>query len=232
MLARGRERAADAGLDNIEFVEADAASLEFADESFDVAPSRFGIIFEPDPEAAAASIRRLLKPGGRLSISSWAQPERVPFIAIPMQAANRHLGAAPPAPGAPGPFARPTPEALQGLLEDSAFSDVEADEQEVTFEWRSPQAFSAFARETLPPVRAMTAGRSPDTLHEIWEAVAEAVRDANAPDGAVRLSNVALLALGRGRQTPTSVDVDRRSVRMRMMWAVGPRYPFIRLAFA
>jgi hypothetical protein len=149
-----------------------------------------------------------------------------------MQAANRHLGAAPPAPGAPGPFARPTPEALQGLLEDSAFSDVEADEQEVTFEWRSPQAFSAFARETLPPVRAMTAGRSPDTLHEIWEAVAEAVRDANAPDGAVRLSNVALLALGRGRQTPTSVDVDRRSVRMRMMWAVGPRYPSIRLAFA
>jgi enediyne biosynthesis protein CalE5 len=197
MLALGRERAAETGLDNIEFVEADAASLEFADESFDAALSRFGIIFEPDAEAAAAAIRRLLKPGGRLSISSWARPERVPFIAIPMQTAIRHLGVAPPAPGAPGPFARPTREALQGLLENSGFSDVETEEEEVTFEWRSPQAFSVFARKTLPPVRAMTAGRSPDAQDETWEAIAEAVRDPNSPDGGVRLSNVALLAVGR-----------------------------------
>ena len=197
MLALGRGRAADAGLDNIEFVEGDAASLEFADSSFDAALSRFGIIFEPDAEAAAAAIRRLLKPGGRLSISSWARPERVPFIAIPMQTAVRHLGVAPPAPGAPGPFARPTAEALQALLEDSGFSHVEVEEEEVTFEWRSPEAFSAFARETLPPVRAMTAGRSADAQDEIWGAVAEAVRDANSPDGAVRLSNTALLAVGR-----------------------------------
>jgi ubiquinone/menaquinone biosynthesis C-methylase UbiE len=197
MLALGRERAADAGLDNIEFVQADASSLEFADSSFDAALSRFGIIFEPDAEAAAAAIRRLLKPGGRLSISSWARPERVPFIAIPMQTAIRHLGVAPPAPGAPGPFARPTPEALKRLLEDAGFSDVEAEEEEVTFEWRSPQAFSAFARETLPPVRAMTAELSPDTQDETWEAITQAVRDANPPDGAVRLSNVALLAVGR-----------------------------------
>jgi ubiquinone/menaquinone biosynthesis C-methylase UbiE len=197
MLAVGRERAAAAGLDNIEFVEADAASLEFADSSFDAALSRFGIIFEPDAEAAAAAIRRLLRPGGRLSVSSWARPERVPLIAIPMQTASRCLGVPPPPPGAPGPFARPTSEALRSLLEDSGFSDVEAEEQEVTFEWPSPEAFSAFARETLPPVRAMTAGHSPEAQDETWQAIAEAVRDVSAPDGAVRLSNVALLAVGR-----------------------------------
>ena len=197
MLALGRERAAEAGLDNIEFVEADAVSLEFADTSFDAALSRFGIIFEPEPETAAAAIRRLLQPGGRLVISSWARPERVPFVAIPMQTAIRHLGVQPPPHGAPGPFARPTPEALQRLLEDSGFSDVETEGKEVTLEWRSPQAFSDFARETLPPVKAMTAGHSPDEQYETWEAVAEAVRDATTPDGAVRLSNVALLAVGR-----------------------------------
>ena len=114
-----------------------------------------------------------------------------------MQTAIHHLGVAPPPPGAPGPFARPTPEALQRLLEDSGFSDVEAEEEEVTLEWRSPEAFSAFARETLPPVRAMTAGRSRDAQDETWEAIAEAVRDASSPDGAVRLSNVALLAVGQ-----------------------------------
>src|SRR4051812_1268828 len=47
MLAFGRERAAAAGLDNVEFVEADASSLDFPTASFDAAVSRWGIIFEP-----------------------------------------------------------------------------------------------------------------------------------------------------------------------------------------
>src|SRR5947207_14989195 len=48
MIAFGRERAAAAGLDNVEFVESDAASLEFPEGSFDAALSRWGIILEPD----------------------------------------------------------------------------------------------------------------------------------------------------------------------------------------
>src|SRR6187455_1947910 len=42
MLAFGRERAAAAGLDNVEFMEADASSLDFPHESFDAAVSRWG----------------------------------------------------------------------------------------------------------------------------------------------------------------------------------------------
>src|SRR5919204_1779657 len=60
MLAFGRERAAAAGLDNIEFVESDAPSLDFPEGSFDAAVSRLGIIFEPDGEAAAGRIRGFL----------------------------------------------------------------------------------------------------------------------------------------------------------------------------
>src|SRR5919204_1884376 len=60
MLAFGRERAAAAGVDNIEFVESDAPSLDFPEGSFDAAVSRLGIIFEPDGEAAAGRIRGFL----------------------------------------------------------------------------------------------------------------------------------------------------------------------------
>ena len=45
MIAFGRERAVAAGLGNMEFVESDAASLEFPEGSFDAALSRWGIIF-------------------------------------------------------------------------------------------------------------------------------------------------------------------------------------------
>ena len=101
MLAFGRERAAAAGLENVEFVESGAASLDFPPESFDAALSRFGIIFEPDAEAAAARVRGFLVPGSRMVISSWGPPERVPFIAVPIATAMRTLGVDPPPPGTP-----------------------------------------------------------------------------------------------------------------------------------
>jgi ubiquinone/menaquinone biosynthesis C-methylase UbiE len=80
MLAFGRERAAAAGLGNVEFVHSDASSLNFPRASFDAAVSRWGIIFEPDAEAAAARIRGFLKPGARMAISSWGEPDQVPFL--------------------------------------------------------------------------------------------------------------------------------------------------------
>ncbi len=101
MLAYGRERAAAAGLENVEFVESEAASLDFPPESFDAALSRFGIIFEPEAEAAAARVRSFLVPGSRMVISSWGPAERVPFIALPMGTAMRTLGVDPPRRGRP-----------------------------------------------------------------------------------------------------------------------------------
>src|SRR5919197_593591 len=76
-----------------------------------VALAGFGIIFEPEAEAAAARVRGFLVPGSRMVISSWGPPERVPFIAVPMGTAMRTLGVDPPPPGTPGPLSRPTPEA-------------------------------------------------------------------------------------------------------------------------
>jgi len=91
MLAFGRERAAAAGLGNVEFMQSDASSLDFPRESFDAAVSRWGIIFEPDAEAAAACIRGFLKPGARMAISSWGEPDQVPFLSIPMRTTMKRL---------------------------------------------------------------------------------------------------------------------------------------------
>ena len=197
MIAFGRERAAGAGLENIEFVESDAASLDFPAASFDAALSRWGIIFEPDGEAAAARIRSFLKPGGRMAISSWGPPDRVPFLGIPMRTAMQRLQVPPPPPGTPGPLSRPTPEALGGLLEAGGFSDVEAEQAEVTFEWESPEEFTDFIREIAPPITAMIAPHPPEVQSETWAAITEAMKEGAAADGAVRLSNLVLLAAGR-----------------------------------
>jgi SAM-dependent methyltransferase len=196
MIAFGRERARAAGLENIEFVESDAASLEFPEDSFNAALSRWGIIFEPDGEAAAARVRRFLEPGARMAISSWGAPDRVPFLAIPMRTAMQRLDAPPPPPETPGPLSRPTPDALGGLLGTAGFSEVEVEEADVTFEWQSAEDFTTFIKEIAPPIRAIIEPHPPDVQEETWGAITDAIGQEAAPDGTVRLQNLVLLAAG------------------------------------
>src|SRR5256714_92607 len=197
MLAFGRERAAAAGVENIEFVESDAASLEFPEGSFDAALSRWGIIFDPDGEGAAGRVRGLLKSGSRMAISSWGAPDRVPFLGIPMGTAMRRLEVPPPPPGTPGPLSRPTPEAISGLLSGGGFGDVEVEEAEVTFEWESPEDYTLFVKDTAPPITAMMQSHPQEVQQETWAAITDAVREHADGDGRVEMTNLVLLAAGR-----------------------------------
>jgi enediyne biosynthesis protein CalE5 len=196
MLGHGSERAAAAGIDNIEFLETDASSLDFPPDSFDAALSRWGIIFEPQAEAAAARIRGFLKPGARMAISSWGPPDRVPFLGIPMRTVLTRLDLSPPPPGTPGPLSRPTPEAISSVLEGGGFSDVEVDEIELVFEWDSPEEFVRFTREIAPPISALMANHPPEVQDETWAAIVEGARPHADADGSLRLTNLVLLAAG------------------------------------
>lgn len=194
MLAFGRERAAAAGLDNVEFLESDASSLDFPPGSFDAAVSRWGIIFEPDAEAAAGRIRGFLKPGGRMAISSWGPPDQVPFLSIPMKTTRERLGLSPPPAGTPGPLSRPTPEALGGLLEGGGFSNVAVEQAEVVYEFDSPERFTAFVRAISAPLRAMIEQHAGEAQEEAWDAITQAAAQAAGGSKPLSLSNVVLLA--------------------------------------
>ena len=197
MLAFGRERAGAAGLDNIEFVESDVMSLDFREGDFDAALSRWGIIFEPDGEGAAARVRGFLKPGSRMAISSWGPPDRTPFLGVPMRTAMQQLDVPPPPPGTPGPMSRPTDDALGGLLSGGGFSDVEVEDTEVSFTWESPEDFTTFVKEIAPPISSMIDPHPEDVQQAAWAAITEAIREHASDDGSVSLTNQVLLASGR-----------------------------------
>jgi SAM-dependent methyltransferase len=194
MLGFARERAAAAGLANLEFVQSDASGLAFPQESFDAAVSRWGIIFEPDAEAAAARIRGFLKPGARMAIASWGAPDEVPFLSIPMRTTRERLGIPPPPPGTPGPLSRPTPAAIGGLLEGGGFSKVAVERAEVVFEFDSPQHFTAYVRAIAAPIRAMIAQHAGEAQEEAWDAITQAAAEVGGGPGPLRLSNAVLLA--------------------------------------
>jgi arsenite methyltransferase len=69
MLDKARTAAAEAGMVNVEFVEAEAEQLPFADASFDVVISNGVIDLIPDKDAVFGEIHRVLTPGGRVQIA-------------------------------------------------------------------------------------------------------------------------------------------------------------------
>ncbi|PRD35052.1 UNVERIFIED_CONTAM: ubiE [Trichonephila clavipes] len=76
MLNVGRDKLRDLGLvTNIEFVQANAEALPFADNSFDIVSIGFGLRNVTDKEAALRSIFRVLKPGGRLLVLEFSKPQ-------------------------------------------------------------------------------------------------------------------------------------------------------------
>jgi len=194
MLAFGRERAAVAGLGNVDFVESDASGLAFPQASFDAAVSRWGLIFEPDAEAAAGRIRGFLEPGARIAISSWGEPDEVPFLSIPMRTTMERLGVPPPPSGTPGPLSRPTPAAIGGLLEAGGFSEVAVERDVVTFEFDSPEHFTAYVRAIAAPIRAMIEQHAGEAQEEAWDAITQAATDAAGGSKPLSFSNVVLLA--------------------------------------
>ncbi len=77
MLNVGRDKLRDLGLiNNIEFVQANAEALPFANNSFDIISIGFGLRNVTDKAAALKSMFRVLKPGGRLLVLEFSKPEQ------------------------------------------------------------------------------------------------------------------------------------------------------------
>jgi SAM-dependent methyltransferase len=126
MLEVARERAADAHLPNVHFLEADAQTLALAPAAFDGVFSRFGVMFFADPTAAFRNLLIALKPGGRLAFVCWRSLAENPWMTEPMAAAAERLPPGPPPlpPDAPGPFAFADSERVRRILTEAGFADV------------------------------------------------------------------------------------------------------------
>jgi SAM-dependent methyltransferase len=136
MMSLAEELARKKGLTNIEFREADAESLPFADASYDVLTCRFGIMFFPDLAKALRECLRVLKPGGRAAFVAWGKREQ-PFAGTTAGIVMKHLPAAPPPPDPDGPslFMFGEPGRLGRALESAGFANVHEEDSIVSGRW-------------------------------------------------------------------------------------------------
>jgi len=189
MLAFGRERAAAAKLDNVEFVERDAEQLDFDRERFDTVLSRCGLMFLPDVAGTLRRLHTFLKPGGRLAASVWGPPPLVPMT-TGMWVILDELKLPPPPPGRPGVFALADPAKLAALVAGAGFRDVTTGTIHVVLATDTPEQFTDFARDLAPPaITALVDGQPPQVQERVWEKVTEAYARFQDADGHVRTEN-------------------------------------------
>ncbi len=188
MLKFARERAAAAGLSNIEFLQMDAEALDLPENSFDAILSRWGLMFLPDLAGALARMRKLLVPGGRLAASVWSSAPKVPMIGL-VEGVRKQFGLLPQRPGMLGPLSLADIPALERTLTQAGFSEVASESIPVTFEFASPDEYVRFQQEIRNPASRLIAEQPAETQAKIWKAVTDAVRAYAGADGVVRLPN-------------------------------------------
>lgn len=141
LLDGGRARAAAEHL-HVDFQEADAEALPFADGSFDVVLSTFGVMFTPDQVKAASELSRVTTKGGRIGLANWT-PEG--FIGHLFKIIGKHV--APPA-GLKPPSLWGTEERLKELFPRHA---VKASKQFFNFRYKSAAHWVEFFKTYYGP---------------------------------------------------------------------------------
>ena len=85
MLNQARKDALEMSLSNTEFVVQDVQTDEISKDLFDIAFSRFGVMFFEDSYEAFKNINNALKIGGQLSFVCWQEPLLNPWQSLSIQ---------------------------------------------------------------------------------------------------------------------------------------------------
>jgi SAM-dependent methyltransferase len=200
MLARARVRAEEAGVHNVDFLEADAQRHRFPSGCVDVCFSRFGVMFFAAPDVAFANLRGALRAGGRLGFVCWQQLPDNPWMLVPLMAAAPHLTLPPPpAPDAPGPFAFADRDRVRGILDHAGFTDVAFEDHRTTLTVGGGGSLDQavdFLLQGVGPTSAALRQADPALRATVSAAVHDALRPYHTPYG-LRMASAAWLVTAR-----------------------------------
>jgi SAM-dependent methyltransferase len=191
MLAAARRRGAERGLANVEYRLIDAEQLELEADSVDGVLCRFAYMLMPNPDKALAETRRVLRPGGRVTLAVWGALERNPFFTIVAISLTLRGHLPPPEPPGPPAFSMASPERTTALLERVGFSSVWTEEVPVRFDVPDVEEYLSLISDTAGPLGLAVRGL-PATDREAVKADVDDSLTGYAVDDGYELPGVAL----------------------------------------
>jgi SAM-dependent methyltransferase len=183
MLGLARKRATEAGYTQATLVRADTSTYAFVPHDFDLAFSRFGVMFFDDPVAAFANLRGALKPSGRLVFACFRPLSENPWVLEPFTAV-RHLlpPSPPPGPEEPGQFAFADPQRVRRILEAAGFHGITFTRHDPAMKLGSAEQAAELSSQIGPIARGMI--DAPEGLKTtVRDTLINAYRQHDGPDG-------------------------------------------------
>ena len=193
MTAIARRRATALGLANVRTRDLDLESIDEPDASFDAILCREGLMLVPDPARAAAEVRRVLRPGGRVAVAVWGPRERNPWLGIVFDTVGRALGEPVPPPGIPGPFSLDDAERLACVLAGAGLTAVEVREVDVPYRAATVEDWWERTSALAGPLAQRLAGLPEPARRALLERAAVALEPYRTKDG-IELPGVSLVA--------------------------------------
>ena len=194
MVAVARRRAAELGLENVEFMVLDAQKLGLESDCVDAVVCRWGYMLMAEPHAALRHTWRVLRPGGRLALATWDTPDRNLWMATPaIQLVARGL-MPPPDPTAPGPFSMPDLEALAQRLVDAGFDDARGEKLEFEFRYPDFDTYWEMTFDLAAPIAQVLASSDASAVSEVRDAVRAALAQFEGADGEIAVPASAVVA--------------------------------------
>ena len=174
MLNQARKDALEMSLSNTEFVVQDVQTDEISKDLFDIAFSRFGVMFFEDSYEAFKNINNSLKIGGQLSFVCWQEPLLNPWQSLSIQVIKQFIDLPAPPPKSPGPFAFEDKSYIEDILDSSNFKEINiVDNQEeiIMFSGKSLKEASEDYLTINPVVTEMLKNSPKELKEEILEAL-------------------------------------------------------------
>jgi SAM-dependent methyltransferase len=189
MLEMARARAEREGVRNLELRVASAEALAaLGQQGFQATLVRWGLMYLDAPVVALAAARRAMVPGGILVAALWAEPDRVPYYALPRRVLERYRPVPPIDPEAPGPFRHADVGRIRADFEAADFDIRHIEEMEVAvMEAATGEALIAWTR-AFGLSRLLD--ELPATVQAAWEADFLRVTKPLRSGGFVRLGGV------------------------------------------
>jgi uncharacterized protein (DUF924 family)/SAM-dependent methyltransferase len=194
MVEATRRKAERSGFDNVEAREMDAEQIDAPDATFDAVTCRFGLMFCPDMVRASREVHRVLRPGGRFAVAVWDVPGKNPYFTT-LSAIGKYVPMPPPAPNLPGPFRLAPPGALEGVLRDGGFTEIQVEPRTFELCFDSFEDYWRIQSVLAPPLKAATVTLTGGEIEGLKGALREALAPFTEASGLIRLPAVALCAI-------------------------------------
>lgn len=192
MIERLRRHLESSGTTNVEPLVMDGHALSFGDASFDAVASMFGWFLFADRARSLAEIHRVLRPGGRVLVASWATPDRNTVLGMGLEGLRSAL---PDLPRPPGPLPTQVPEICASEVRSAGFHDVTTTLVTANVEFESVDAYWKTMQRAGAPMVMLRKKLGDDAFEDAARKARKHIRG-KLGDGSVTLTAEAIFTAG------------------------------------